>query len=210
MTVDEVVVTIISGAYFIKGISNEGCENVMPITVIINPLPPTPVFTLSRNTLCQNETLGASVTNPTTPNTNINWSLPSGAIVLGGGGGPAGFGQGIKLTQIGANVFTLSYINSITGCSSSLSRTVTVNPLPQVSAADRTFCRNSGDQQLSPFGVSPLGGTWSGPNVFGNLFSARPFVREGNYTLTYSFTDVNGCRNSDNAVVRIINNRTSR
>ena len=83
------------------------------------------------------------------------------------------------------------------GCTDSESVMVIVNELPSVSLElDRdTFCITETNIELT--GGSPLDGIYSGPGVAGNIF--EPSVAGlGMHTLTYSYTDSNGCSNSLN------------
>ena len=103
----------------------------------------------------------------------------------------------------GAGSFTLTYAytDPITGCSNTDPLTAVVTPLPIVNAGpDSTACN-----QPTPFTLScsPAGGTWSGPNVSATgIFTPSG---TGTFTVTYTFTDGNGCTNSDTRVVTINN-----
>jgi hypothetical protein len=73
--------------------------------------------------------------------------------------------------------------------------TVSVNPLPTVALAlpQDTFCVNGVPSTLS--GGSPAGGIYSGPGVSSG--SLDPAVAgQGTHTITYTWTDANGCSNS--------------
>ena len=53
-------------------------------------------------------------------------------------------------------------------------------------------------------GGSPVGGVWSGPGVSGNIvdgFIFTPPSNSGSFTLTYTYTDVDGCYNSDQTTI---------
>lgn len=53
-------------------------------------------------------------------------------------------------------------------------------------------------------GGSPTGGVWSGPGVSGNVvdgFIFTPPSNSGSFTLTYTYTDVDGCYNSDQTTI---------
>lgn len=47
---------------------------------------------------------------------------------------------------------------------------------------------------------TPVGGSWSGNGISGTSFDPTT-VTVGNYTLTYSYTDVDGCSNSDSLAI---------
>lgn len=87
------------------------------------------------------------------------------------------------------------------GCSNQDQVTVYVGSLPTVNAgADETICHGTGTLALT--GQSPSGGVWSGTGVTpgGAFTSPAP----GAYTLTYTFTNSNGCSASDTRVITTI------
>lgn len=53
------------------------------------------------------------------------------------------------------------------------------------------ICEDDGPFTLS--GGSPAGGNWSGPGVSGNTFAGNAVSGAGNYVITYTYTDFNGC-----------------
>jgi hypothetical protein len=79
------------------------------------------------------------------------------------------------------------------GCAASDTANVTVNPLPNTSAAatSMTPCLDDADVTLTGL---PAGGMWTGPGVSGNMFD--PSVGTGQQQLTYGYTDSNGCSSS--------------
>ena len=99
----------------------------------------------------------------------------------------------------GNKTLTYSFTDG-NGCTATDNLIITVNPLPIVNAGpDTTACDQPNSFQLS---YSPTGGTWTGTNVTsGGLFTPNG---TGTFTLTYTFTNVNGCTNSDTRVVTII------
>jgi Secretion system C-terminal sorting domain/Ig-like domain CHU_C associated/Purple acid Phosphatase, N-terminal domain len=84
-------------------------------------------------------------------------------------------------------------------CTSSDTTQLTLNALPAVSLAlaQDTVCQELGSITLT--GGSPAGGTYSGAGVTGTTFD--PTVSGlGSQTITYTFTDVNGCTNTSTDV----------
>jgi len=77
--------------------------------------------------------------------------------------------------------------------------TVTFNPLGPFSISDPVV-------DLLAF-VSPAGGTFSGPGISGTEFNPS-VAGTGTQTLTYSFTNVNGCINSAEQLVLVISTGT--
>lgn len=95
----------------------------------------------------------------------------------------------------GAAPITITYTLTVTnnlegGCTATDDVIVTVNPLPVVDAGTYgPLCPEAG---LEPLVGSPAGGAFSGTGVSGNDFD--PLV--GTQTITYDYTDGNGCSNS--------------
>jgi hypothetical protein len=89
-------------------------------------------------------------------------------------------------------------VTNANGCSGSDTIVVTINTPPVVtfSMAPDTICKN--DAPLALTGT-PAGGTFSGPGVTGSTFN--PTTLNGQQTVTYSFTDVNGCSGSASDII---------
>ena len=71
--------------------------------------------------------------------------------------------------------------------------TVTVNPLPNVSLSLNAVCEDASAFALT--GGSPSGGTYSGTGVSNGMFDPQQ-AGAGTHSITYSYTDANGCSNS--------------
>lgn len=100
---------------------------------------------------------------------------------------------------VGTHVITYTVYDS-NGCMSIDTVQILVNPLPIVDAGIiDPLCSDTTDIQLLG---SPVGGTWSGNGVTGSTFSPSS-AGVGLHTLVYSYTDVNGCFNSDNVLVQV-------
>ncbi|MFY0651640.1 MAG: hypothetical protein JXQ96_06380 [Cyclobacteriaceae bacterium] len=80
---------------------------------------------------------------------------------------------------------------------------ITIDPLPIVSAGLDIQVFESNAITLS--GESPTGGIWSGSGVTGNNFDGST-AGVGIHTITYDFTDANGCFNSDDRLVTVNSN----
>lgn len=79
-------------------------------------------------------------------------------------------------------------------CTDSYTTAIVVNPLPTVDlTALSPVCSNAAPFALS--GGTPAGGTYSGTGVSGGLFD--PSLAPSGSTITYSYTDLNLCSNSD-------------
>jgi hypothetical protein len=118
------------------------------------------------------------------------------------GGSPAGgtySGTGVSAGEFdpasGTQILTYEYTDA-NGCSDETTFTVTVNTPPTVTQGNPiAVCADSSPITLT--GGSPAGGTYSGTGVTGAQFD--PTV--GSQTLTYEYTDANGC--SDEAIFAV-------
>jgi trimeric autotransporter adhesin len=109
---------------------------------------------------------------------------PAGGTFTGNG-----VSGGMFDPSAGSQTITYSYTSGL-GCSGSATSAITVNPLPNVAAGNYSaVCSNGPDVGLAG---TPLGGTFTGTGVTGNNFDPAA----GTQTLTYTYTDANGCTNS--------------
>ncbi|PZX94442.1 hypothetical protein DOS84_07425 [Flavobacterium aquariorum] len=155
-----------------------GCSNSCTFTVTVNPLPT--LTCPSNSSVCVDavayELTGAS---------------PSGGTYSGTGVSANNFDPAIA--GVGPHTITYSYTDG-NGCSNSCTFTVTVNPLPTISCpSDSSVCLNAVSYELT--GASPAGGTYSGTGVSANNFDPAT-AGVGPHTITYTYTDGNGCSNS--------------
>jgi len=103
------------------------------------------------------------------------------------------------VSTVTAGTFNFTFTPNPPTCNNTVQISVTINPTPIVDAGNYTsVCRDAAAITLVG---SPAGGTFSGTGVAGNSFS--PAV--GTQTITYSYTDGNGCTNSDNQLITIFN-----
>jgi len=100
-------------------------------------------------------------------------------------------------TSTGGNDFGIDDIVFSPVCTTTGSVTVTVNPNPTVSAG--TYSAACIDAANVPLVGSPVGGTFSGTGVTGNSFDPS----SGTQTITYNYTDGNGCSNSNTATITV-------
>jgi len=136
------------------------------------------------------------------PNANAgnNTSICQGnsTNLLASGGGSYSWSPSSSLSNanisnpVASPTSTTTYTVTVTnanGCVNTDQVTVTVNPLPNVS-----FSLPPAITGLSPVNLSgsPSGGTFSGSGVIFNAFNPS-LVAAGNHTITYTYTDANGC-----------------
>lgn len=147
------------------------------------------------------QTTSATFTVNTAPSVSLSSFAAvcdNGGVVTLSGGSPAGgsySGTGVTGGDFdpsnGTQSITYSYTDA-NGCSNSDVQTLTVNTSPVVAlSAFADVCDNSGLVSLS--GGSPAGGSYSGTGVTGGDFDPSA----GTQSITYAYTDTNGCSNSD-------------
>lgn len=164
-----------------------GCTNSAQQIVLITGLPSVS-FTGLAGPYCVSQTSAVALDG------NQNGGTYSGPGITNLGSGNANFNP----STAGAGVHNITYTYTDgNGCVSSQTQSVQVIALPsvQISGLDASYCVTDAAIQLSGF---PAGGTFSGTGVTsGGLFS--PSTGIGNYTITYTYTNGNGCTNSTQA-----------
>jgi hypothetical protein len=97
--------------------------------------------------------------------------------------------SGGVFTPAVAGVYSVTYdYTDQNGCSAAASTSIVVNALPVVSTGSYgPYCAGGAAVTL---GGSPVGGSWSGDGVSGGVFTPSA---AGVYSVTYSYTDANGC-----------------
>lgn len=150
------------------------CSGTDTISITIFNLP-TVIGIATPNTVCSGDTINFQGSGAT----SYAWS---GGVI-----------NGLNPVTIGGNyIITGTDVNN---CSNSDTVLITVNPLPTVNfnfTVD-SICSSSGILPLS--GGSPSGGNYSGLGVSSNTFN--PSIGAGSYVITYTYTDSNGCENTD-------------
>jgi hypothetical protein len=132
-------------------------------------------------------------------------AAPDSIFGFPSGSGGAFFGIGVNggafdpmVAGVGTHTVIFTFTDS-NGCRNTDSKTTTVLGIPTVSivALGGPFCTSS-----PSFGLSgtPVGGVFDGPGVTGTTFNPL-FAGQGTHTVTYSFTDLNGCSNVDSQTV---------
>ncbi len=174
-----------AGTYTVTG-SIAGCPGpASSVNLTVLPIPVISV-TPANSTIC----LGDSVPLTASGASTYSWTPATGLSATNT--------ATVSASPASTQIYTISGSNG--SCSGTTTATVNVNPLPVVNAGpDTTVCDQPIAFQLS---ASPAGGTWSGPNVTaGGQFTPNGI---GSFTLTFSFTNANGCTNSDQRVVSVI------
>ncbi len=153
------------------------CANSAQTTITVNPLPEVSAGTYGP--VCVDA-----------PDITLAGS-PEGGVWSG-----TGVNGNLFDPSVGTQTLTYTYTDA-NSCANSAQTTITVNPLPEVSAGTYgPVCVDAPDITLAG---SPEGGVWSGTGVNGNLFD--PSV--GTQTLTYTYTDANSCANSAQTTITV-------
>ena len=160
----------------------EGCEGERKeVKITINPLP---VVTADDTSVCTGSTVQLSAT-PAGGAWSGDYISASGEFDAGG---------------LAADDYIVTYTYSDgNGCENSDTATVTVDALPVVTADDTSVCIGS-TVQLS---ASPIGGTWSGDYISASGEFNADGLAADDYIVTYTYSDGNGCENSDTATVTV-------
>lgn len=171
-----------SGTVQVQTIPINTCDTTVSISVVIVP-PPSPGITGSPDTC---EFKSSTFSSPLHLGTTYNWSA-TGGFITGGQGT-----QNITVSwgSAGAGLVTLIESNSL-GCDSAdtFNFTIQALPTPDFTNLDSAYCIDGAIDTL--VGI-PSGGTFSNPVVNNDQFN--PSVAGlGNHTVTYSYTDGNGC-----------------
>lgn len=163
-----------------------GCQGPPSTVEVVVVAAPTVTVTPSAPAICIGETIDLTATGAG----NYQWFI-----------GATQVGAGTTFNAAPATTTTYTVSGSLGGCPGNATVTVTVNPLPVVTAmADQAFCDQAIPVQLT---ASPAGGTWSGTGVTGTgEFTPTP-GNHGTFTLTYSYTNANGCTNTDQTDVTV-------
>jgi gliding motility-associated-like protein len=141
--------------------------------------------------------------------------IDEAAFALSGGSPNGGTYSGAGITTsptfnpatagAGDHIITYTYTNAA-GCTTSSTDTMTVNPLPVVTLTlgDNAACIDEAAFALT--GGSPNGGTYSGAGITTSpTFDPTNAGGAGSKTITYTYTDGNGCVNSATANLTVNN-----
>jgi hypothetical protein len=163
-----------SGNYSVQITDGNMCSGFDTVVVTVYGLP-TINGAATPNTVCTGDTVDFEGTG------GISYIWDNGIV------------NGLNAVATGGNFIVTG--TDANNCVNSDTVFVTVNTLPTVdfSFATDSVCISSGLVALS--GGAPAGGTYTGTGVSGSNFD--PATGVNNYVLTYTYTDGNGCVNSD-------------
>ena len=164
-----------SATYTLTGTNANGCVNTDQINITVNPLPT--INAGADQFVC----IGASATLQAVGGVSYSWNN--------------GISDNTPFTPTNTLNYTVTGTD-INGCVNTDQVTVTVNPLPNVSAGqDQALCLGT---SLSLIGSGAATYSWNNGVINNNLFSPTATT-----TYTVTGTDINGCVNSDQVVVTV-------
>lgn len=182
------------------------CSVALDITITENPSP-TAAFTLSTNTICENEDVvftDQSTIPPPGTIVGYQWDFgdgiitPIGAGALGGVQNTSGTYLNPTHTYPAAGTYDVQlYVVSADGCEDVITQIVTVNAIPVVVAGpDQTVCEG---MQVTLTGAGTNTYAWDNGVMNGIAFTSPV----GTTTYTVTGTNASGCQNTDQVDVTV-------
>jgi gliding motility-associated-like protein len=162
----------------------DAAGNTTQATVTIEDFVPEVTLDIS-NSYCLNDPIDLL--------TNYSPSPGAGASGFLTGPGMSGFNFNPMNAGVGTHTLTYTYFDEF-DCTNSTTDELVVFDLPQLSVENNLgiYCVT---EQTTAFTYTPMGGVLSGPATSGNQFNPSQ-AGVGNYSLTYTYTDGNGCTNT--------------
>lgn len=152
-----------TNVYTVTGVDADGCEGTATVPVTVNPLP---AMTVNGSaSVC----VGTAVTLTVTGADTYSWSV-------------GGNGDNISDNPLVTTTYSVTGMNSVTSCTSIITKQVIVNALPPVFINSGTVCAGV-IFTLSPGGASSY--------IFSNGSNTVAPLADASYTVTG--TDANGC-----------------
>lgn len=174
-----------TNTYTVTGTDANGCSNTATIMVTVNPLP---TVMVNSATICA----GTATTLTASGATTYSWT-PSGTL-------SSGTGATVTATPTGTTTYTVTGTQS--GCSNTATAIVTVNQAPNTALILPVSMLCVYNNPITLTGGSPAGGTYSGNGVASGSFDPAA-AGLGTQTITYSYTDGNGCTGSSTNTINV-------
>ncbi len=190
----------VSTLYTVVGTDTNGC--VDSATIQITYLAATPADAGPDETLCEGDavTIGGNPTGPATSNFAWSASPVTGQAYLSANN----VANPVVTIPIGATgvITYVVQVQEIPCVPTYDTMTVSINPLPIVTfnGLNPDYCVDEAPAQL---GGIPGGGTFIGPGIVGTTFDPAVAGAGGPYSITYTFTDPNGCTDSSTQQVTV-------
>ncbi|MFN5183829.1 MAG: beta strand repeat-containing protein [Bacteroidota bacterium] len=185
---------VVAGVYNLSVTDANSCVAVFGPYSINNPgAPAAPAISINDSTVCEGQSVSLNATT-TGSNVTYQWS---------GAGGLTSSTQNptfSNLTSANSGLISVTATeNNCTSVASQINLIVNSAPSVGVGASSNNVC--SGASVITLTG-SPAGGNYSGTGVSGASFFPS-ISGTGTYTVTYNYTDANGCANSGTTVITV-------
>ena len=162
-------------SYTVTGTDVNGCTSTSQITVSVLPAPNVSINS-SANEICEGDSASLSATGAAT------YTWEPGSLT----------GASVTVDPSATTQYQVTGTDA-SGCTATATHTILVNALPLVTFAPVADPCVSDGAFLLTEGI-PSGGSYSGAGVTGGAFD--PGTGIGSYTITYIYTDGNGCTDS--------------
>lgn len=182
-------------SYTVTGTNAQGCTGTNSVTITVNSMPNVSVSPAGSTSIC----LGSS--------TNLNASGASTYVWSPATGLSGTSGSQVSASPSTNQTYTVTGTSS-QGCTNTAQVSVVVNPLPTVSLSGLAASYHVNAAAVTLSG-NPAGGSFSGPGVTGNTFNPAAAGVGGPYNIAYTYTDGNGCSNTDVKQTSVINCATT-
>jgi hypothetical protein len=159
---------------------------------------PQVVATVSDPEVCEGTTIQLIAVNNGNGNFNYEWMPQIPGMIP-----QNGLNDSVTVAPEVSMTFTVSVTDPLAPlCDTTITIPVVIDPTPAVfiSNLDPQYYDNEPPFTLD--GV-PAGGTFTGPGVSGNQFNPSSLA-DGTYTITYNYTDANGCSGTYSQDVNIV------
>ena len=167
--------------YTVTGTDDNGCTDTDQITVTVNPVPDAQINTTDPTSYCEGETISTLLNASPSDGSFYQWIRNSANI-------SGAHTSTYTVTEEGLYSFYVIK-NGCMGISDEVE--IVVHSLPTVTlAAFDPVCLDAEPFALT--GGDPVGGIYSGTGVTGGTFDPAA-AGAGTQTITYSYTDANGC-----------------
>lgn len=170
----------------------DAAGNTSQASVVIEDFVPTVSLDIANN-YCLNDPVDILSNFTPTPTGNTAGFL--------NGPGMNGVNFNPQIAGVGTHIITYTYFDEF-GCTNNTTNELTVFDLPQLSISNNNgaYCVT---ETITAFNFSPNGGILSGTATSNNQFNPSE-AGIGNFTLTYTYTDNNGCTNSIPVSVQVV------
>lgn len=197
--IETVIYSVVASEYGCSGISTDITVTVYPVADVY--------FTPASSTICSAQraifTLASHVTG-----TTFTWNAIGSSGYVNGYSPGSGNSISQTLNNTGPSIETVTYTAYPTanGCMGTSNQAVaTVDPVPGVSY---TLCNDNittiTAQSIKLKGGIPLGGTYSGTGVTGNIFIPAA-AGVGSHTITYTYINYLGCSRNATQSITVTN-----